>query len=88
MRPQAVEHVGALTDERMEESLAHVVTAASYLEVGQRLRNEGALSAAVVAHNNSVSDLALQWGVCCFWAVSLNSLSPLTRFPELQGTSG
>jgi hypothetical protein len=30
--------------------------------------------------------LALQWGVCCFWAVSLNSLSPLTRFPELQGT--
>ena len=51
MRPQAVEHVGALTDERMEESLAHVVTAASYLEVGQRLRNdsEGALSAAVVA---------------------------------------
>ena len=35
MRPQAVEHVGALTDERMEESLAHVVTAASYLEVAQ-----------------------------------------------------
>jgi hypothetical protein len=53
MRPQAVEHVGALTDERMEESLAHVVTAASYLEVGQRLRNEGALSAAVVAHNKA-----------------------------------
>ena len=55
MRPQAVEHVGALTDERMEESRAHVVTAASYLEVGQRLRtrNEGALSAAVVAHNKA-----------------------------------